>query len=82
MSGPEEHMDIMWERIGEVLKIEDPGAMGLYLGCIHEEGSIKTADGTTVRTMTFNQEGFFREKVENIWNYAWTREAKRSSWHL
>ena len=63
MSGPEENMDIMWERISKVLKIDDPGAMGLYLGCIHEEGSIKTENGTTVRTMTFNQEGLFREKV-------------------
>ena len=64
MSGPVENMDIMWERIGKVLKIEDAGPMGLYLGCIHEEGSVKMEDGKTVRTMTFNQEGFFREKVE------------------
>ena len=70
MSGPEENMDLMWKRIGEVLNIEDAGPMGLYLGCIHEEGTIKTEDGKTIRTMTFNQEGFFREKVENILSYA------------
>lgn len=58
------NMNMMWERIGKVIQIEDPGPMGLYLGCIHEEGSMRTEDGRTVRPMTFNQEGFFPEKVE------------------
>ena len=38
--------------------------MGLYLGCFHEEGKFEMDDGRTIRTMTFNQEGFFSEKVE------------------
>ena len=59
-------MAAMWLRIGLALKIDEPGPMGLYLGCIHEEGSVKMDDGKTVRTMTFNQEGFFREKVAKI----------------
>ena len=74
-------MNTMWERIGITLKIEDPGPMGLYLGCIHAEGMIKMEDGRTVRTMTFNQEGFFREKVETTLNCVWTKGGRKSNWH-
>ena len=37
--------------------------MSLYLGCIHEEGEV-IIDGHEVRTMTFNQEPFFLDKVD------------------
>ena len=53
----------MWKRIGDALKIDEPGPMSLYLGCIHEEGEIQIGE-YTMRTMTFNQEGFFTEKIE------------------
>ena len=53
----------MWERIGTALNIDEPVAMSLYLGCIHEEGTV-TIDGKKIRTMTFNQEGFFLDKIQ------------------
>ena len=37
--------------------------MSLYLGSIHEEGK-DTIDGKEIRTMTFNQEGFFLDKIQ------------------
>ena len=55
-------MDIMWKKIANVLKIDEPADMGLYLGCVHEEGKMEMDDGRIIRTMTFNQEGFFSEK--------------------
>ena len=54
----------MWEKIAKVLKIDEPVDMGLYLGCVHEGGKMEMDDGRIIRTMTFNQEGFFFEKVE------------------
>ena len=68
MSGPKENMDIMWKKIAQVLKIDEPAEMGLYLGCVHEEGKLEMNDGRIIRTMTFNQEGFFSEKVEKYFD--------------
>jgi hypothetical protein len=64
MSGPEENMEKAWAEIAEVINIEDPGPMGLYLGCVHEEGTVEMDDGRKVRTMTFNQESFFSDKID------------------
>lgn len=69
-------MGTMWKRIANVLEIEDPGPMGLYLGCIHEEGSLNLDDGRTVRTMTFNQEVFFKEKIEESLEFCLDRRGK------
>ena len=64
MSGPKENMEKAWADIAAVINIEDPGPMGLYLGCVHEEGAVEMDDGRKIRTMTFNQESFFRDKIE------------------
>ncbi len=64
MSGPEENMAKAWKDMAEVINIEDTGPMGLYLGCVHEEGKVELDDGHVVPTMTFNQESFFRDKIE------------------
>ncbi len=61
MSGPEENMEKAWADIAAVINIEDPGPIGLYLGCVHEEGAVEMDDGRKIRTMTFNQESFFRD---------------------
>ena len=63
MAGSETELTNMWKRIGDALKIDEPGPMSLYLGCIHEEGEIQIGE-YTMRTMTFNQEGFFTERIE------------------
>ena len=63
MSGPEANLTPMWERIGKALMIDEPAPMSLYLGCIHEESQVEI-DGHIVRTMTFNQEGFFLDKID------------------
>ena len=63
MSGPKSAMGAMWERIGAALKIDEPGPMGLYLGCIHEEGKLTLPCGRDIRYCTFNSEDFFRDKV-------------------
>lgn len=44
MSGPEENMEEAWTNIGNVFKIDDPGLIGLYLGCVHGEGEIETEE--------------------------------------
>ena len=64
MSGPKENMEKAWADIAAVINIEDPGPMGLYLGCVHEEGVVEMDDGRKIRIMTFNQESFFRDKIE------------------
>ena len=45
------------------MNIDEPGPISLYLGCIHEEGIVEI-DGKGIRTMTFNQEGFFLDQIE------------------
>jgi hypothetical protein len=63
LSGPEDNLAPMWGKIGKALNIDEPAPMSLYLGCIHEEGQ-EEIDGHIVRTMTFNQEGFFLDKID------------------
>ena len=50
-------------KIGLALEIDEPGPMGLYLGCIHEEGKLTLPCGRDIRYCTFNSEDFFRDKV-------------------
>ena len=78
MSGPEQNLAPMWERIGKAKKFNEPGPMSLYLGCIHEEGAVEI-DGKTIRTMTFNQEGFFLDKIKSIRNCASKKEEWRQN---
>ena len=63
MSGAEENLKPMWDKIATILNIDEPVPMSLYLECIHEEGSVQI-DGKMIRTMTFNQEPVFLDKVE------------------
>ena len=63
MSGFEQNMKGMWERIASILNIDEPQPIALYLGYIHKEGSVQI-DGKTIRTMTFNQERFLLDEVE------------------
>lgn len=64
MSGPKENFLPMWEKIGEVLNIEPPEQMGLYLGCLHSEFT-EEVDGVERRVLEFNQESFFKDKLDN-----------------
>lgn len=56
MSGPKSAIGTMWEKIGTALKIDEPGPMGLYLGCIHEEGMLTLPCGREIRYCTFNSD--------------------------
>ena len=78
MSGPTENLAPMWERVGKELNIDEPAPMSLYLGCIHEESTIEV-DGHKIRTMTFNQEGFFMDKIEKYKNLCLEKGKRRSS---
>jgi hypothetical protein len=35
---------------------EDPGPMGLYLGCVHKEGAVEMDDGRKIRTVIMKPE--------------------------
>jgi len=63
MSGPENLLKNMWEEIAKCLDIDEPAPMSLYLGCLHDESTLNI-DGRKIRTMTFNQESFFTDKIE------------------
>ena len=58
-------MDERRENILLALKIDEVTYMWLYLGCLPEEGKITLDDGHEVRTLVFNQESFFRDKLDD-----------------
>ena len=64
MSGPENLFKNMWGEIAKCLDIEEPAPMSVYLGCLHDESTLDI-DERKIRTMTFNQESFFTDKIEN-----------------
>ena len=80
MSGPTEIIDAMWVKLAEVLKFEDPGPMGLYLGCIHEEGTTQI-DDKQIKTITFNQEEFFKDKIEKYIDLCMEKGSKTVKLH-
>ena len=55
MSGPKENLGKGWPLIRKGLDIEPPVPIGVYLGCSHEDGTMKIGD-ITARTMTYNME--------------------------
>ena len=63
MSGPKENLGKGWPLIRKGLDIEPPVPIGVYLGCSHEEGTMKIGD-ITARTMTYNMEDFLSSCVD------------------
>ena len=64
LSGPKQNMKEGWDLIREVLDIEDPAPLDLYLGCYHEYFERTDPDGNVVRGRRYNQENFLRSCVE------------------
>jgi hypothetical protein len=64
MAGPKESLADGWNLIRRVIKMDDPAPMGHCLVCTHEEGSAVLADGTSVRTMTYNMQPYFEASVD------------------
>ncbi len=56
MAAPIKNMAEGWELIRPVLKMEEPTAVGLDLGCEHRAGTAKLPDGTPVRAMTYDMD--------------------------
>ena len=63
LSGPKENLSKGWSLIRKGLDIEPPVPIGVYLGCSHEEGTMKIGD-IVARTMTYNMEDFLSSCVE------------------
>ena len=63
MAGPKDNLDKGWSLIRKGLDIEPPTPIGVYLGCNHEEGTIKVGD-IIARTMTYNMEDFLTSCVD------------------
>ena len=57
MAGPKENLAKGWSLIRKGLEVVPPVPIGVYLGCNHEEGTMKIGD-IIARTMTYNMEDF------------------------
>ena len=65
LSGPADKLQLGWDLIAKGLTIEPPSALGLYLGCKHEESARTLPEtGVTVRVMEYNMEEFLRSCVD------------------
>ena len=63
LSGPKENLSQGWSLIRKGLDIEPPVPIGVYLGCSHEEGTMKVGN-IVARTMTYNMEDFLSSCVD------------------
>ena len=63
LSGPKENLSKGWSLIRKGLDIEPPVPIGVYLGCSHEEGTMKIGD-ITARAMTYNMQDFLSSCVK------------------
>ncbi len=64
LAGPTCNLKRGWSLLQKGLTIEAPTPVGVYLGCGHEVGQIKTVGGTTAQTVTYNMEDFLTSCVE------------------
>ena len=64
ISGPTCNLKRGWALLMEGLTIETPTPVGVYLGCGHEVGTIKTVGGVIAQTVTYNMEDFLASCVE------------------
>eukprot|EP00972_Heterocapsa_arctica_P053109 7820795-Heterocapsa_arctica.AAC.1 len=53
-----------WSLLQKGLTIETPTPVGVYLGCGHEVGKIKTVGGVIAQTLTYNMEDFLTSCVD------------------
>ena len=63
MAGQKDNLDKVWSLLRTGLDIEPPVPIGVYLGCTHEEGTMKIGD-VIARTMTYNMEYFLSSCVD------------------
>ena len=63
MAGPKVNLKDGWALLQKGLVIETPVPIGVYLGCGHEEGTMKVGD-VVARTMTYNMEDFLTSCVD------------------
>ena len=63
MAGPKDNLAKGWSLLRKGLDIEPPVPIGVYLGCSHEEGTMKVGD-IIARTMTYNMEDFLTSCVD------------------
>ena len=63
MAGPKDNLDKEWSLLRKGLDIEPPVPIGVYLGCSHEEVTMKIGD-ITARTMSYNMEDFLSSCVD------------------
>jgi hypothetical protein len=64
LAGPSNNMATGWSLLQKGLTIETPTPVGVYLGCGHEVGTIKTVGGVIAQTVTYNMEDFLASCVE------------------
>ena len=63
MAGPKVNLASGWSLLQKGLVIETPVPIGVYLGCGHEEGTMKVGD-LVARTMVYNIEDFLTSCVD------------------
>ena len=63
LSGPKENLSKGWSLIRKGIDVEPPVPIGVYLGCSHEEGTMKVGN-IVARTMTYNMEYFLTSCVD------------------
>ena len=64
LAGPRAHLAEGWNLITGSLDVEEPGGLGLYLGCKHEKEQ-RTVNGKSVTVMTYNMEDYFAAIVKD-----------------
>ena len=62
MAGPKDNLPTGWSLLQKGLVIETPVLIGVYLGCGHEEGTMKVSN-IVARTMISNMDGGFLDIV-------------------
>ena len=67
MAGPKDNLSSGWSLLQKGLVIETPVPIGVYLGCGHEEGTMKVGD-VLARTMITTWRTFWPLVLIDIWN--------------
>jgi hypothetical protein len=64
LAGPTANLAQGWSLIRSKIKTEDPEPVSHYLGCTHKASAVQMPDGTVVKIMEYDMQGFLESSVE------------------
>ena len=76
LAGPPDSVDKGWDLIRQFVEMEPPQTLDLYLGCKHEQTTVKLPTGNTAQVVIYNMEEYLQSSLDKYCKLASNLEGK------